>query len=401
MINNQEDILKRKSIKFNITNLLAFIFLVFLTSCFSYEATDSQFEKQTDSLQAMPESAKSDSIQNILRKVVNDGKAPGMIAAIISGEGIIAIASAGERKSGSGIKFTINDAVHLGSCTKSMTATMIATLVAEGKINWDTKLIEAIPELKNKIHVDYQSISLWQLLTHRAGLPKNAEDWDSHKQKEIKDRRLAILKDNLQEPSRHKKGEFNYSNLGYMIAACMVEQLTGLSWEDLMKNRLFKPMGMSSTGFGAPNTYNQTDQPWGHSTSWFGNNWNPDQSDNSVALGPAGTVHCTIDDWAKFHSLWLKSENPILEQKYLNKLIQPISNHYYACGWGVMEQTWAKGKMLFHSGSNGIWASSVIVAPQVDRAFVVSTNSMDFDVTENLCKQILKTMVRMELNFNQ
>lgn len=53
-----------------------------------------------------------------------------------------------------------------------MTATMIATLVAEGKLSWETKLIEAIPELRGKIHTDYYKITLWQLLTHRAGIPK-------------------------------------------------------------------------------------------------------------------------------------------------------------------------------------------------------------------------------------
>jgi CubicO group peptidase (beta-lactamase class C family) len=70
-----------------------------------------------------------------------------MIAAIISGEGVIVIASAGERKAGSGIAFSTNDVVHLGSCTKAMTATMLATLVAEGKFSWDMKLISSIIQI--------------------------------------------------------------------------------------------------------------------------------------------------------------------------------------------------------------------------------------------------------------
>jgi len=70
-----------------------------------------------------------------------------MIAAIISGEGVIVIASAGERKAGSGIAFSTNDVVHLGSCTKAMTATMLTTLVAEGKFSWDMKLISSIIQI--------------------------------------------------------------------------------------------------------------------------------------------------------------------------------------------------------------------------------------------------------------
>ncbi len=67
-----------------------------------------------------------------------------------------------------------------------MTATMIATLVAEGKLHWNTKLIEAIPELGKKIHTDYHKITLWQLLTHRAGLPKNVSDEAHSAQKKSK-----------------------------------------------------------------------------------------------------------------------------------------------------------------------------------------------------------------------
>jgi len=210
---------------------------------------------------------------------------------------------------------------------------MIATLVADGKLSWESKLIDVIPELKESIHSDYHQITLWQLLTHRAGIPKNATDWGAFSLKEIKERRLSILKDNLRKPATYKYGEFHYSNFGYIIAACMAEQITGLSWEVLMKKRLFDPLGMSSAGFGAPNTHNQTDQPWGHSNSWFGNNWQPDQSDNTEALGPAGRVHCNIQDWAKFLSVFSGNENPVLDKKYLNKLITPVG--YYAGGWAL------------------------------------------------------------------
>jgi len=384
-----------------IFNILTLLFLAFLTSCFSTESTDSLTEDQAIYSQMGSDSTKSDSLQHILTKVVNDGEAPGMIAAITSSEGLIAIASAGERKAGSGIAFTTNDVVHLGSCGKAMTATMIATLVAEGKLSWDTKLIEAIPELKNKIHTDYHKITLWQLLTHRAGLSKNPMDWSAHKQKEIKARRLAILKDNLQEPATYKCDEFHYSNFGYMIAACIAENVSGLSWETLMKKRLFDPLCMSSAGFGAPNTHNQINQPWGHSNSWFRDKWQPDQTDNPEALGPAGRVHCNIEDWAKFLSLQLTKENPILEHKYLKKLIEPVGDHFYGGGWGVAgveNQPWAKGKVLSHSGSNGIWYTSVMVAPKLNRAYIVSTNSRDFGITEDLCGEMLSQLVRMDLN---
>jgi len=355
---------------------------------------------QTADSQTKSGSNKNELINQALTEIVNDGKAPGMIAAIISSEGVIAIGSAGERKAGSGKAFTTNDMVHLGSCTKAMTSTMIATFVAEGKLNWESKLIDVIPELKGNIHSDYYNITLWQLLTHRAGLTKNAMDWDAHKQKEIKERRLSILKDNLQEPASNKYDEFHYSNFGYMVAACMAEKVTGLSWEILMRKRLFEPLGMTSAGYGAPGTPEQIDQPWGHEKVWYWYNWISDQSDNPDALGPAGMVHCTIEDWAKFLSLQLTNENPILERKFLDKLIEPPDG-FYAGGWGVLEQPWTKGVILTHNGSNGVWYTEVVITPESDRAFVVATNSCSFNSTPALCTEIMNKLIRMELNISK
>ncbi len=347
--------------------------------------------------QAKRDQNKSEAICQELSEIVADKKAPGMIAAIISGEGVSAIGSAGVRKVGSDIAITGNDLVHLGSCTKAMTSTMLATLVSEGKLSWDMKLIEVIPELEKSIHPDYNNITLWQLLTHRAGIPANPVDWDAHNQLEIKARRLAILKDNLGTPSSIKPGEFKYSNFGYMIAACMAEKITGLSWESLMRQRLFDPLGMSSAGFGEPDTGKSLGQPWGHTKSL--GKWEPSNSYDAEVIGPAGEIHCTIEDWAKFISLQLDGKNSILDSNYLQKLTEPVG--FYAGGWGITEDLeWAKGKVLTHNGSNGIWYATVVVAPKIDRAYVVVTNSRDFSGTSDMCANMITKLIKLDLNTN-
>ena len=347
--------------------------------------------------QTNPELNKSKAISQAVKVIVNDGQAPGMIAAIISSEGVIAIGSAGVRKVGSDVAITCNDLVHLASCTKAMTSTMLATLVAEGKLDWDMKLIEAIPELKNSIHPDFQKITLWQLLTHRAGLPLNPMDWYAYNTKEIKERRMAILIDNLSAAPAIKPGEFNYSNFGYMIAACMAEKVTGLSWESLMKQRLFNPLGMSSAGYGVPGTPGLIDQPWGHLRSGW--QWQPSTDYDAEALGPAGEIHCTVADWAKFLALQLGYKKSILDQKYLDKLVEPVG--FYAGGWGVIEDLpWANGKVFTHNGSNGIWYATVLVAPKLNRAYVVVTNSRDFSNTSDICSKMINRLITMNQTNN-
>ena len=98
--------------------LFSVLFLVFMTSCFTTETTNKQDKDKAIYSQIKLDSKKSDSIHQLLTKIVDDEKAPGMIAAIISSDGIIAIGSAGERKAGSGIAFTTNDVVHLGHVEK-------------------------------------------------------------------------------------------------------------------------------------------------------------------------------------------------------------------------------------------------------------------------------------------
>ncbi|MDP8268477.1 MAG: serine hydrolase domain-containing protein [Candidatus Tenebribacter davisii] len=347
--------------------------------------------------QNKPEAKKLNYLDKELDKIIQDKKAVGMIAAVISSDGIIEIGSAGVRKAGTSVAMTDKDLVHLGSCSKAMTATMLATLVKDGKLSWDMKLTEAIPELKNNIHDGFKNITLWQLLTHRAGLPKNPIDELAHTDLEIKERRLALLKDNIIFAPSNTVGEWHYSNFGYIIAACMAEQVTGLSWEILIKERLFEPLGMTTAGIGDPLKDNSIDQPWGHKKSWIGNKWKPSRAYYNEAISPAGRVHCSVEDWAKFISLQLPGENAFLDRATLNKLIEPID--FYAAGWVVFQETeqpWAKGIVLVHGGSNEIWYAAVMVAPAIDRAYVVVTNSCDFGVTDRICVEMTNKIAKMD-----
>ena len=333
---------------------------------------------------------KSASIRKLLEEKVGEEKLPGMIAAIIDETGVIAIGSAGVRKMGLNTKMGDDDLVHIGSCTKAMTCTMLATLVADGILAWDTTLIDALPELKGSIHAKYHDVTLWQLVTHRAGIPTKATNWWVHGKMEIKKRRLAILKENLASASSLKVGDFHYSNLSYMVAGCMAEKRTGSSWETLMKEQLFEPLGMTSAGFGSPGRVGAVDQPWGHFKK--DGKWQSRQFDNAEAFGPAGRVHCTIGDWAKFIALQLPvKSNRFLSRKFLDKLIEP--NGAYAGGWYITKRSWAKGITLNHNGSNTMWYTTLWVAPELNRAYVTVTNSKDkssFTSCDNVVVEVLR-----------
>src|ERR1035441_9720162 len=112
---------------------------------------------------------------------------------------------------------------------------------------------------------------------------------------------LGVVKDERSKAPSHNPGtHYEYSNLGYAIAGAITEKITGKSWEQAMRDEVFGPLGMKSVGFGGTGTPGHVDQPWGHYKDGqpvFGNG---PSVDNPPVLSPAGRVHCTIQDWARF-----------------------------------------------------------------------------------------------------
>lgn len=262
---------------------------------------------------------------------------------------------------------------------------MLATLVADGTFvhGWETTLSQVFPELVDEIHPGYHAVTVWQLTSHTGGLVRDARRWWAHTELAVQERRYAILRENLADPPAEPVGTYRYSNLGYMVAGAMAEKLTGKSWETLMEERLFAPLGMFSAGFGAPGTPNEVDQPWGHSRATTEASWVPSQLDNAAALGPAGTVHVSITDWAKFIRLWFPDVVPsILDRTALTTVITPRVGEDYAGGWGVVYRSWAAGNALGHSGSNTYWYSSLWIAPNRGRAYLVVANSAEYDLDQ-------------------
>src|SRR5690606_31912781 len=98
-------------------------------------------------------------------------KLVGLAAMVMTGGEVIESAADGERKSGSDVAVTIEDQWHLGSITKSITATMIARLIEAGKMKWDDTVGEILSEAS--IHEEWKAVTLRQLLTHTSGAPAN------------------------------------------------------------------------------------------------------------------------------------------------------------------------------------------------------------------------------------
>jgi CubicO group peptidase (beta-lactamase class C family) len=319
-----------------------------------------------------------------------------LIGAVVSGGTIESLGAAGVRKVGDPQPVEPGDQVHLGSCTKAMTATMMGTLVDARTLEWSSTVRAVFGARAEPLHRDFQAVTLEQLLTHRAGLPADGPWWRLHGSNTTEQRRDLLGRMMSAAPQSPPGTKYAYSNVGYALAGLMAEEVTGQSWETLMGERIFAPLGMSSAGFGAPGTAGKVDQPWGHTA--LGRVFLPSQSDNAPPLGPAGTVRCTVSDWGKFAVQHLgdpKTRPRLLQAETLRKLHTPAGGDY-AAGWIVVERPWAGGVALTHSGSNTMWVAIIWVAPVRNFAVLVAANAGG-KAAAAACDQAIGALVMLHL----
>jgi CubicO group peptidase (beta-lactamase class C family) len=329
-----------------------------------------------------PAAAPPKDVSTLLNPIIQKHDVPGMAVAVIHNGETVALGVAGVRTRGKPDKVATADRFHIGSDSKAMTAMLCGILVDEGKLKWGQTLGETFPELKKSMHAQYQAVTLEQLLTHRAGAPGALEKdplwgklWE-HKGTPTNARRLLLQGVTSKPPEATPGEKFIYSNAGVSIAGHMAEKVTGKSWEDLMREKIFRPLGMTTAGFGAPGTRAKNDQPRGHKADGSPVEPGPG-ADNPVAIGPAGIVHCSIEDWAKFIAANLTSaKTKLVKPETLEKLHTPAPGApKYAMGWNIADgQPWAGGPALTHAGSNSMWFAVAWLAPAKDFAVLVTCN---------------------------
>ena len=357
--------------------------LILIAGCGRSQAAPNATPSSTTAATTPP---KVDDLDALLEPIRKANDLPALTAAVFDEHALLAIGAVGVRKLGDPTKVTKTDEWHLGSDSKAMTATLTALLVKEGVVKWSTTMAEAFPEWAITMDPGYKTVTLEMLLGHRGGAPADvpADIWaEMWKPGVTEKQRLAAVKAMLSRAPETPPGtKFVYANAGYMMVGAALEHATGKSWETMMSNRVFAKLGMTSCGYGSAGTPGKTDEPWGHELK--GTKLVPispgPQGDNPPSLGPAGTVHCGLEDWGKFLQAHLLGENgdkTILPPASFTKLHTPAPGGDYALGWLVTTRPWAGGKALTHSGSNTMNYATVWIAPAKHRILVVATNRGD------------------------
>ncbi len=363
------------------------------------------FSHAQDMPKTMPKSMQGDiqkNWQSALGAARADSKLVGMGGAIMQNGKIIVFAVDGVQIKGKPSPITENDFWHIGSITKSMTATMIARLVERGSMDWDMKIGDVFTNMD--MDAGWQNITLEQLLTHTSGARANFPlkvlfNWPKT-QSALDQARMDAVAAILATPPKHPANKFVYSNVGYTIAGTMAAHISGQSWESLMRNEVFVPLGLDSAGFGPPMPTSDMSQPWGH-RKVLGIRKTPvnpaKNADNSPIMGPAGTVYMDLSDMLRYANAHLQSdlalagkkETPYLAPETWKRLHTEKTNEY-AYGWVVPSwREWADGRAIWHNGSNTMWYALVAIMPEKNAVFAMATNDGDVKNADRAFRKLL------------
>ena len=271
-----------------------------------------------------------------------------------------------------------------------MTATLIAILIEDGLFNWTSKLYDIFPERREEMYPEQWNTTLAMLGAHRSGI---LDDWVTKKPlllaKMYEDLEPAAARDLVvrevlsQSPGLTPGDQFSCSNTGYILLGRIIDE-AGAPWEEMIQRRLFVPLGMNGCGFGPSpqRTPLGVDNPWPHKPSMFG----PIPilpatkfSDNPPVFGPAGTVQCTLESYARFLAIHVDGFNgrntPVLEADAFKILHRAWPGQDYTSGgWGIGSNRLANGTVFVHSGSNAMNYITTWLMPKLDKAFWTATN---------------------------
>ncbi|HYD46349.1 MAG TPA: serine hydrolase domain-containing protein, partial [Phenylobacterium sp.] len=285
----------------------------------------------------------------------------------------------GERVRGMGLPVSTDDKWHMGSITKSMTATLVARLVDEGAIAWTDTVGDLLGQTAPDMQPAYRPTTFRHLLSHRAGLPGNlpltelvkfARDNDDPREERRAYARQALA----MAPSGPAETTFEYANNGYVVAGAMLEAKLGESWETLARRHLFEPLGLRSAGFGAPGAKGTLDQPAGHAMLPPGSGRRmafrigDAPTDNPAVLGPAGRAHLSMADLITYLAAH-RDRSAFLKPESWRTLHTPPFGGDYALGWNVR-----KDGSLWHNGSNTLWYAEAAFHPGEGIAWAAVAN---------------------------
>ena len=323
---------------------------------------------------------------------------PGIAVAVVFKDQVILEKGFGVREVGDPSPVDAETVFQLASVSKPIGSTVVAALVGEGLLSWDSRISDLDPGFEMHHAWVTREITIRDFYCHRSGLPEHAGDL----LEDLGFTREEILhRLRYQKPDSSFRSGYAYTNFGMTEGAVAAAKAAGKDWEEVSQEKLYKPLGMTSTSSRYKDFIARKNRALGHVK--IGEKWVQKYHRDPDAQSPAGGVSSSVRDMTKWMRLQLANgkfdgqeilkSGPLSETHHPQMLtgFSPLNGlpGFYGLGWNVNYDE--QGRLrLSHSGAFGLGAATnVALVPSEDLGVVVLTNASPLGVVEGLASTFL------------
>jgi CubicO group peptidase (beta-lactamase class C family) len=319
-------------------------------------------------------------------KAMKDWEVPGLAIAVVKDDKVVFAKGYGVKKLGDPAPVDERTIFAIGSSSKAFTAATLAILVDEGKVKWDDPVSLYLPDFQLFDPYVSRELRIRDLLTHRSGLERGDMLWygTTNSRDEIL-RRTRYLR-----PTWSLRSQFGYQNLMYLAAGQLVAKVSGMSWDEFAKKKIFEPLGMSSTSTSIK-TFKPGDNvstPHGK----MGDKVEPIAWRDIDNIAPAGSINSNALDTAQWLRLQLgkgtidgkkvfspatgnemHSPQTIIRLEGAYPILYPKA-HFFSYGMGWFLSDFKGRKLVEHGGAIDGMRAEVAMVPEENLGIVILTN---------------------------
>ena len=330
-----------------------------------------------------------DYVGQVVERARKEFEVPGIAVAIVKDGNVVLAKGYGVRKLGEPAPVTAHSLFRIASNTKAFTAAALAMLVDEGKLRWDDAVIEHMPGFQMYDPYVTRELSVRDLLVHRSGLGLGAGDLMFFPPSDLS-REEIIQRLRFVKPATSFRSRYAYDNLLYLVAGQLIPAVIGKSWDDFVKERIFIPLGMTSTNASTQALKAASDVAIPHSKAGGKLEALPHEDVDNNA--PAGAINSCVADLAKWVTIQLNhgdmgssrlfSEAQSKEMWSAQTIIPidapgalgALSPNFSAYGLGWRLNDYRGKKIVSHTGGLAGYVSRVTMVPDLKLGVVVLTN---------------------------
>jgi len=334
----------------------------------------------------------SPEIDSLVERTMKVFNVPGIAVAIVKDDQVIHLKGYGVSSIATGKKTDENTLFAIASNSKAFTSAALGILVDEGKLTWNTKVIDIIPEFRLYNSYVTEDFNIKDLLTHRSGMGLGAGDLMMWPDSASFTRQDIINNLRYLKQTSSFRTKYDYDNLLYIVAGVVVERVSGTTWEEFIEERIMQPLGMTNSAASINRLKDRSNIIDAHVP--VNGVLQVVAKHESDVHNPAGGIFSSVADMTKWVIMQMNNgkygkdlEKQIFSEEVHNEMWTPQTIRsleedtvyntrfsMYGLGWGIKDE---EGYVqVGHSGSLAGVVTKVTILPELRLGIVVFTNQL-------------------------